>query len=46
MMDMDEERTYIIDCLRLGLTNEEIKEGRITDEMINHYRITIMGEEL
>lgn len=41
MTDMCEERSYIINAIKQGKSNEEIKVGRITDDWINHYRNTI-----
>jgi hypothetical protein len=44
MKNMCEERTYIINAIKSGKTNEEIKVGRITDDWINHYRITLFSK--
>lgn len=43
-MNMCQERTYIINCIEQGLSNEEIKTGRINDALINHYRITLFSK--
>lgn len=44
IMNMCQERTYIINCIEQGLSNEEIKTGRINDALINHYRITLFSK--
>jgi hypothetical protein len=44
MNNMCEERTYIIEAIKQGKTNEQIKFGRINDALINHYRITLFSK--